>query len=158
MDFKGLRLSQLVHLARGGDPEAKREVSRRQRDGEPSAALADMTFAQLRALVTAWRSGETEEERADAFNLAARAQDELAARWRVRSRIKWRADMVAMFGPEGLDALTPAPWTAPRPPRCVSWRRPTGSTHYASPESLQREALNRAALELYSTAVGVPHK
>ncbi|MBX7185022.1 MAG: hypothetical protein K1Y01_07740 [Vicinamibacteria bacterium] len=157
MDYLRLRTSQLQHLAGGGDSDAKKELDRRRRDTPAVLSLAAATYLELRALVKAWRDGDTDVARADAFNLAQRAQDELAARWRTRSRLGWRPEDADVFGPEGLTELPLAPWLVPGPRRCVSWKRPTGSTHYPSQESINRAALNVRAREFYEAA-GVPQK
>lgn len=158
MDYIRLRTSQLQHLAGGGDADAKKELARRQREAPATFDFTTATFAQLRALVNAWRNGSTIVEKADSLHLARLAQDELVARWRTRSRLGWSKTDAETFGPEGLDALPVAPWTIPPAPRCISWKRPTGSTHYPSPESIEGAQLNDFARAYYKGAAGVPQK
>ena len=157
MDYPKLRTSQLEHLARGGDAEAKKEIGRRMRDAPAALDLTKATYLELRALVLKWRDGSTEAERAESFDIAQRAQDELAIRTRTRNRIGWRKEDAHVFGPESA-VLPVAPWLIPRPPSTLSWKRPTGSTHYPSRESIERAQLNAAARAFYNSAAGVPQK
>lgn len=151
MDYFKLRTPQLQHLAGGGDAAAKTELARRQRDAPATLDVTKAPYVELRALVRAWRDGSTEAEKAASFHRAQRAQDELVARWRTRSALGWRMEDAHIFGPLHIDGVPAAPWTIPRPPRCVSWQRPMSSTLYPSEIDRQKSKLNAYARSYYAT-------
>lgn len=158
MDYFKLRTPQLQHLAGGGDAAAKTELARRQREAPATLDVTKATYSELRAVVKAWRDGSSEVERAESFHRAQRAQDELVARWRTRSALGWRKEDAHIFGPLHIDGVPVAPWMVPRPPRCISWKRPEGSTHYPSERDIARAQINAFARTYYKTAAGVPQK
>jgi len=156
-DYAKVKVSALQELAARGDKAAVRELGRRGVEVVSPSDVTKANYLALRRLVLAWRDGATMTEQAESLNLAQRAQEELAVRWRTRSRLGWRKEDADTFGPEDLDALPMAPWMIPPAPRSVSWKRPTGSTHYPSPESIARAKLGQAARTYYNAA-GVPQQ
>jgi len=154
LEYVRTKLAALQGLASGGDKAAAKELNRR---GVALVSPDDVTAAawvQLRAKVLAWRDGGTEVEKAASFHLAQRAQDELVARWRTRSALGWRMSDAHIFGPLHIDGVPAAPWTIPRPPRCISWQRPMSSTLYPSEIDIQKSKLNAYARSYY--AAGAP--
>lgn len=155
LDYLKLRIPQLAHLAGGGDAVAKKELARRRRDAPAPTDVTRLDYRELRALVLAWRTGETAEDRAQSRMKAEAAQLELEARFRVRARLGWRVEDAPTFGPEDATVLPVAPWLVAPGPRCISWRRPTGSTHYQSEQSISRAKFAELAR---THAAGAPHK
>lgn len=158
LNYLKVKLTALQGLASGGDKAAAKELNRRGVALVSPDDVTKATYLQLRAMVRAWRDGASEVARADSFHRAQCAQDELVARWRTRSRLGWRKEDADVFGPPDIDSLPMAPWLIPPAPRCISWKRPTGSTHYPSPESIEGARLSEFARTYYKNAAGAPQK
>lgn len=159
VDYAKVKTAALQALASGGDAAALEELERRGLQVEAfDVERAD--YLTLRALVGRWRDGRTTDELARSLELARRAQGELRARRATVAAAGWSPAEAAFYGPDPAvvpDLPPPAPWELPREPRCRSWRRPTGSTHYPSEEDLNRARFNALAREHYKAA-GAPRE
>jgi hypothetical protein len=154
VDYSKARDRVLRRLAAGGDHAAEAELARRAADGVVQAAGVDvtkLTYMELANLRHAWRDGSSRDEVARSFAIAEAAHQEMHVRRVVLARIGWRSSDASVFGPplDGQDLPGIAPWNVPLPPRCISWRRPTGSTLYPSDEDRQRARFAALAQQFY---------
>ncbi len=147
LDYRKVKTSALQALAAGGDGFAIEELERR---GLELSAVIDVTTADyltLRQAVLRWSDGRTPEECQRSRALAERAQGELEVRFTVdMKRWNWQ-------GPDPEPQPPPAPpWLHPLPVRCVSWKRPAGSSLYPSDADRERARFNAVAFAHYQTA------
>lgn len=154
MSYENLSLPKLVWLKASGDAAAAAEIARRK--SPAPVADADVTkldSAELRRLVVAWlaKPGDTPEDLARRRDLALRAYAELEVRYVVDMRLGTRPTPEPPSAP---------PWRAPAEARCLSWRRPRGSTLYPSEEDIQRAQFVALAREIYvrRNAADVPQR
>jgi hypothetical protein len=167
MKYRDLRTPQLQHLAASGDAAAAREIARRASSTAPAPDVTQLDYTDLAELRRGWQDGETADQRAHSFALALAAHQEMGFRRSTASRLGIAPGGERFFGPDpvvvpGLPGL--APWEVPLPPRCRSWQRPRGSTHYPDPVELERQRMSAMATDYYARlrarerAAGAPPK
>lgn len=157
IDYAKAKPSVLQQLAGAGNADARRELERR--GVVPASPVLDVTTLDavtLRAMVAAWRQGDSPAERAEHFARAQQAQDELEVRYVVDAKLS-----------DGRAGQPPAvaPWRRPQPPRCAGWSRPGGSTLYPSQLDINRAGLAAIARQIEderkqkaTAAAGVPQR
>jgi hypothetical protein len=150
-DYARMRPAVLRRRAADGDAAAVRELARRGETTEID--LTRLSYAELRALVLRWRDGAAPDDRARSRALAEQAQHELVARHRAD-----RAMHAKHGGPAPRDVPMP-PWAYPRPPRCLDWQRPRGSTLYPDETTREPDAATRAGWRrAFAHAAGEPQR
>lgn len=112
--------------------------------------LHSATYAELVGIVAAWRYD---------FDRARAAWDELRARRAVVERCGFDPAAVERYGNGAASSSSAPPWWEAEQarPRVARWRRPEGSTLYASETDEARAAMAEAARS-YWNAAGAPRK
>jgi hypothetical protein len=164
VDYAKVKGSALQALAAGGDGAAIEELGRR---GETvrTVDVTEADYLTLRTLVQRWRDGRTVDEVARSFDLAQRAQSELRCRRATVANLSGKGCTERYHGPLDVPGLPPmGEWERPIPPRCRSWQRPRGSTHYPDPVEIERQRMTAMATDYYARlrarerAAGAPRK
>jgi hypothetical protein len=167
LKYADLRAPQLRHLAGSGDADAAREIARRALAATPAPDVTALDYTDLAELRRAWEDGDTPDARAHSFALALAAHREMGYRRSTASRLGIAPGTAHYYGPDPVEVPNLpglAPWEIPLPPRCRSWQRPRGSTHYPDPVEIERQRMTAMATDYYARlrarerAAGAPRK